>query len=421
MMPLHSRKSAEELEAEYMGMAGEAPKKPAKKSAKELEKEYLGDAYSEKADRVVSNPFMVDTPGTALVRNKDRRVEALRADEQFVTLKEANAFLADQFAELSEEIETLRESGLPARERDAELKKLEAREKELKKFSREVSKAEKDPASAEAGYEGSEYLIENPYYQEPLEETRLEPKKAPANRKEYVGDARVPESKRPESLHEEKIQIRDARPMQDEDPMNVEGRRRGRDELYKIRDRLVRERDAVMYSLKHGGHTTNDLVESTLNDWKRTRVLRDKPEVHYPDMFPRMTPTEMARQQAAAEVRDYEDALRKKNQKPVIRSEKMRQQEVANELRRKGESLDRLREYPVSDEGETNRRKGKAMVDVANELEADLAPYKHKNIGEALREILDELDEVQEDILVAERNLKFSESRSGKKSGSSRK
>src|SRR5882672_10013386 len=85
-----SRMSPEALEAEYMGTGGEAPKKRGKKTAAELEHELLGDVKHETSKM---SPY--DLPGSALVRGKDGRIVALNAGERFITLKEANLYLAD--------------------------------------------------------------------------------------------------------------------------------------------------------------------------------------------------------------------------------------------------------------------------------------------------------------------------------------
>lgn len=240
-------KSPEELEREYLQPAGEAaPKKRAakrEKTADELEREYMGEAYVPERKRAKAPP----TPSerrSAVVRDKEGRVTALRADQTHVTTKEAYQYISGTYQRINEDLADLESSGLPESEKNRRRRALEAEADKLEAFQKEVDRAFETPEARDARYEGGEVLVENPMYQEEAEPLRDE-------------------------------EIIESRP-------DVQKAWNELKAMYAKKYELMDQRDTVMKRLKG---------EAIVGGWKidveKAEAARTKEEVHWPDYFPR--------------------------------------------------------------------------------------------------------------------------------------
>ncbi len=369
--------------------------KPAETAFEAEENKWFDEAPKNRGEveRANINPFAGDEPGSALVRNKKSgRVEALRADERFITLKEAYQYIADRGSALNEQFEAYQKSGLFSKENRREL---ENQQRALDQLQKEADDSYQTEAAKAARYSGSSLLIENPMFEE--EDVSHELKD---------GDFETEDA--PEVLAEA-----------------AERQHQELDELHRKRNELMRARDGIMQSLKHGDAEHEFAVGA-----KRVgaAILRES-QVIYPNstakkekVRPGLYEEVNSRLQEANEM---EEVLRKrKGKQPVVKMTQIGKQWELNAVQSK---LARLKAndtvgYPNELPGERERKAQIAeLSQKEKDLSTELAPHTRANIGEALREILDELDDVQEAIMKQERNVQFIEKTTGKSRGSKKK
>lgn len=154
--------SGMKAEEQYLGSSGETPKAKRAKTADEAERAYMGEAYKKEKP----------------AKKKERlpgRIVAFNPEEQFVTTKEANHFIAAKYKEMQNALEDamsdrdeMETSGIPASKADQIFQEkvalINAEEGRLRLLAKEVNEMLSTPEAREAVYEGSENLVENPFF-----------------------------------------------------------------------------------------------------------------------------------------------------------------------------------------------------------------------------------------------------------------
>lgn len=299
-------------------------------------------------------PGRVEPSPDPLVRNEKGEIVALRASEPLISLTEAHKFLAARYDALGGEVEFLRSVGPAMGERAKALRKLEDEVSQLRRFSEVVERFDEGP--------DQHILIDNPFYQT-----------------------------EPEALSDEDL-------IEVEEKPNLEKMEKKLSELQQRRADLLL---AYQKSINAG----------VSKEWevgaKQFRAAQFEQPAQWPDIFPPRNEKEVEREKLLQEAAILMEEVRAEKKQERVHVSDFYPNWKAKVLRSAAEQIPGTEPiypnlFPSNVEG-VNRKA--ELLKYAEIEEAKVR--KWENVSELLREILDELDEVNEAIAPLQTNVEF--------------